>query len=651
MKSYHRLALAGAVLALLLAGCSAGPITAGWAGMTVEGSNLYAAYRENVYAFTGSETPITYGQGDAVDPAWSPDGDRFAYARLVDDHYQLFLQTQGGDAQQLTDAPANHRTPAFSPEGNHIVYASKGDLYILDLNDLESAPFQLTDTDFAESNPDWSPDNERIVYTADEDGSTDLYIISSDGTETTRLTTTTASESGPRWSPDGSLIAYAADLDGNNDIYLINDRGEDRTQITEDPADDRSPSWSAKDGAYLLFTSNRGEAGYDLYTVVARAGAAPEAVASTELSEMAPHWQPGEEGKQSGWMLYQAEDDTGSTQIYRTRADQSASVAGVPTWTFPTEPDPRTQYYAPPTVVGDRLYVGGYDRRLHALSLSDGTPILSEACGTDDEGNPLPWVTEQLEDVIVNSVAVGDGMIYVPIANRNVLAFSTECPEMLWTFKTGHGVWAKPLLVEDTLYVASLDHHVYAVQAESGEEIWRSDDLNGAIPAQPIYDAEHGQLYAGTLNSQFYALDVETGEIVHTFDAEDWVWGSPALHGGVLYFGDMSGWLYALDADGWELLWKERVTEEGGVRGSPVVTQDRIYVTATDGYLRAREREDGANIWRAPQGDAAGPIYSMPTLMGGLVIVSPMGGESHIVAFDAEEGTQVWRYPTNGESQ
>ncbi|MBN1286146.1 MAG: PQQ-binding-like beta-propeller repeat protein [Anaerolineae bacterium] len=642
------------VLALLLTGCGTGTVTAGWAGITVEGSNFYLAYRDRVLAFAGGDTPVTFGDADAADPTWSQDGTKRAYTLEADGYYQLFVQAADGDPVQVTDNPADHRTPAFAPGGDQLVYEAGGDLYIFDLSRLDDetyVPFQLTDTAAVETGPDWSPDGTRIVYVSDAEDSFDLYTIAPDGSAAQRLTRTTTDEAQPAWSPDGNLIAYVSDLDGNNDIYIVDGEGKNRFQVTEDPADDVSPSWSAKDGAYILFASNRA-GGYDLYTVVPRPGAIPAAFTESEIDELNPQWQPGDEGKAQGWVLYQATDETGVSQIYRTRERQTTSFTQ-PAWQFPaqTQNAQQQQYYAPPTIAGDRLYIGGYDRLVHAVDITTGEPILLDE--TDDQGNRKPWVTEQLPDIVADSVTVGEGLIYVPVANRNVMAFRAEKPELVWTFETGHGVWAKPMLLNGVLYVTSLDHHVYAVDAETGAEIWQTQDLSGAVPGRATLDAGRGLIYVGTLNSQVYAVDMADGSVARVFDADDWVWSSPILYDNTLYFGDMAGWLYALSADDWgNVLWKVRVTEQGGIRSSPLVMEDVIYVAASDGYLRARKRADGSNLWRAPSSEVQGQqLLSQPVYLSGVVLVSPMNAQNSLVAYDAETGSPAWSYNPNPEQQ
>src|SRR5689334_24769738 len=62
-----------------------------------------------------------------------------------------------------------------------------------------------------------SPDGTRIVFTSLRDGNFEIYTMSTDGSNVTRLTSTTAVDIGPAWSPDGSRIAFSTNRDGGSE--------------------------------------------------------------------------------------------------------------------------------------------------------------------------------------------------------------------------------------------------------------------------------------------------------------------------------------------------------------------------------------------------------------------------------------------------
>lgn len=90
------------------------------------GSN---AYRTQLFIASadGREVPrqLTFGDQDALQPAWHPDGDRIAFVRSVDGRPQVFvLPLIGGEAVQLTRFPHGASHPQWSPDGTMLLFMS-----------------------------------------------------------------------------------------------------------------------------------------------------------------------------------------------------------------------------------------------------------------------------------------------------------------------------------------------------------------------------------------------------------------------------------------------------------------------------------------------------------------------------------------------
>ena len=82
-------------------------------------------------------------------------------------------------------------------------------------------------------------------------------------------------------------------------------------------------------------------------------------------------------------------------------------------------------------------------------------------------------------DNIVASMLEVDDVIYVPYQNGGLRATARIDFSELWTFPTGAGIWAKPLLVNNMIVIPSVDHFLYAVDRETGMKLW-SIDLGAA---------------------------------------------------------------------------------------------------------------------------------------------------------------------------
>jgi len=74
----------------------------------------------------------------------------------------------------------------------------------------EGSYTRLTSNTVADSNPAWSPDGNRIVYASALTGSGDIYVMDASGQDIRQLTSSSAADYQPAWSPDGNRIAFVS---------------------------------------------------------------------------------------------------------------------------------------------------------------------------------------------------------------------------------------------------------------------------------------------------------------------------------------------------------------------------------------------------------------------------------------------------------
>ncbi len=135
------------------------------------------------------------------------------------------------------------------------------EIYIMSANGSNQT--RLTNNSNHDLAPKWSPDGNKIAFYSDIDGNYEIYIMNSDGTNQSNLTNNLAPDSSPSWSPDGSMIAFTSNRDVNQEIYVMNKDGSNQNNLTNNLASDSSPSWSP-DGAKIAFSSYR-DGNYDIY--------------------------------------------------------------------------------------------------------------------------------------------------------------------------------------------------------------------------------------------------------------------------------------------------------------------------------------------------------------------------------------------------
>lgn len=255
----------------------------------------------------------------------------------------------------------------------------------------------------------------------------------------------------------------------------------------------------------------------------------------------------------------------------------------------------------------------------------------------------------QLDDKIVVSMLEADGILYVPFQNGGLSAISLEDFREIWRFHTEEGIWATPLSAADMIIVSSIDHHLHALDRNTGRRLW-SVDLGGSVASTPLL--ANDRLYVGSFNKSFFEISLD-GEILNRYDTQNWVWGTPAIdERGVVYVADLSGFVHALDTErNLAEIWSNEIGERG-IRSGPIVYKDRVIVASRDGKVYWLDQRDGVPV-------NVREIDERPELLGDMLLLQPSEAldidepllivtSVHdgrlLIAFEVD-GRQSWVYP------
>lgn len=292
-----------------------------------------------------------------------------------------------------------------------------------------------------------------------------------------------------------------------------------------------------------------------------------------------------------------------------------------------------------PLVTGDRVVFTDRANRVHAVERATGDPIWSVETGPD---LPLTWGLEGW-DYLLPSPARAGRRVLVGSGDGSLYALELESGREVWRFRTGGRIRGTPAVHDGIAWVGSGDGIIYAVSVEDGREIRRHVTAGTEMDAtdfgfdrtqiQASAAVAGGTVYLGSRDASLYALDPTDATVRWTAEeGSAWVVASVAVRDGRVFVGrSSSGTLAALDAATGEVGWT--VATGGPVFSSPVVVGETVYVASGGGDVLALAVEDGAERWRYPLGAGS---YSTPAVRDGRIYVGSDDG--HLYALRAAEG-------------
>ncbi|TAA72880.1 hypothetical protein D2909_04355 [Planococcus salinarum] len=296
-------------------------------------------------------------------------------------------------------------------------------------------------------------------------------------------------------------------------------------------------------------------------------------------------------------------------------------------WTFETE----GEVMPTPAFFDNTVYITTGDRHLYAIdpdtgdekwkleighTVSMSSPNIKDGILYVGAGSPRPytfsavdlaerelvWQTE-LENVTA-------GLDDVPPAIHDNLVITTALVEsdektsvreiynrsgVMTTYKHSFQLIIGDLINEPAEVLQN--HFIYAMDRDTGEVVWEEKlGMGLMVPnnksgAPIVYD---GKIFVGSpITKSFYAHDAETGEKLWTHESNVNK-APPVADGGIVYFTDAKGFVYAFNADNGELVGKKHL---GGTLApsGPVIMNDHLIVGGQD-----------SNVYVLPTSDIIG---------------------------------------------
>ncbi len=239
-------------------------------------------------------------------------------------------------------------------------------------------------------------------------------------------------------------------------------------------------------------------------------------------------------------------------------------------------------------------------------------------------GSPS-WLTSGVSWNFAESAAVPFNQSFADIQQLGLRGAPVK---MTQTLGNSVGVTA----VNGVIYAESSDYHLYALDAQTGKQLWSTSALVNSLMGNPI--VANGMVYVTAGDTGF-----SFAQLLKFFQNN----GNFSLTRGLLYSA-----VYAFNQNTGRLVWRQDF--HGEAMASPVAVGSSIYVPTGGGHLWSFNGTTGAVQFETPLGgfdSMSSPNTWTNPATGKTEVIVGTSNNSNVVAVDATTGSVDWQQPTN----
>lgn len=254
---------------------------------------------------------------------------------------------------------------------------------------------------------------------------------------------------------------------------------------------------------------------------------------------------------------------------------------------------------AAPVYNDGRLFITSRDGGLQAIAWPTGEPLWSDP----DFG-------------AVGLLPFGSGLLAAKASG--VLEHFTADRESLWSYDAEAPAATAPTLHRGNVAFASNDGWLHVVNALTGKGKFKVEV--GNLLSAPVASA--GILLLPVREGELHAFDLDSREVIWSYDTAGEIYGSPAVWNGRVYLTSWGKNLRCLALLSGDDIWAKAV--DARVTASPVLAAGTLYLATEGGELLAFDARSGRELWREQV--AHSPIQASPLPLGDSLVVASLDG-------------------------
>ncbi|MBN2091483.1 PQQ-binding-like beta-propeller repeat protein, partial [candidate division KSB1 bacterium] len=261
----------------------------------------------------------------------------------------------------------------------------------------------------------------------------------------------------------------------------------------------------------------------------------------------------------------------------------------------------------------------------------------------------LKWVGLTQGSIDFASPVIVNGLVAIPSKDRhnlntnNICVFDATSGDFKWCFETEAAIHHSLVATNDEIIGQDVSGNIYMLDQKSGEAIWQQAIFEKPaeywLYATPI--VENHRIFAGNAASLAVLQTTDGTLLLKKRMGAHWIstYTSPTLYYNKLLIGAM--WhdknLYCLDSESGERLWDLPIS---GTHGTPMIYQDRGFVSTFNGKLVSFAPGTGEIFWQQDLGD--GWASTTPSAGDSIVVVG--SGDGKMLGIDMLSGKIRWQF-------
>ncbi len=301
-----------------------------------------------------------------------------------------------------------------------------------------------------------------------------------------------------------------------------------------------------------------------------------------------------------------------------------------------------------PVIVDGRIFTLDTDNHVTAFDITNGKEIWRKDVGVDDED----------DSVIAGGIATSGGFLYITNGFNEVLALKPTDGGLIWRKTLPAPSRAAPTVIDDRVFITTLDSRLMALNANDGSVIWEYTGISdeASLVGAPSAAANQDIVVPAFSSGEITALRVENGSIAWSdnlsnvrgfggISAITDIRALPVIDKGMIIAISFSGRLVAIDERTGSRVWQRQISGSQ----TPWVAGNHVFILSSDNRLIALGRDNGSIRWitQLPRFDDGDPIlFSGPVLAGGRLILA--GSEGRVVEVQPENGTVIREWEAEG---